>query len=55
MNGRPPQEVIGLARSIHKTIENPLDEDTSFSVFVTGASFEVDEDDAPQTAEPLQG
>jgi hypothetical protein len=47
LKGKIPQAVTSIARSIHQDFENAFEEDTAFSVYVTGASFEVDED-APQ-------
>jgi hypothetical protein len=55
LKGKSPQKVISIARSIHKTIENVVDEDTAFSVYVTGASFEVDENEIPTANESPAG
>jgi hypothetical protein len=46
--------VTSIARSIHKDFENAVEEDTAFSVYVTGALFEVDED-ALRTADASLG
>jgi hypothetical protein len=54
LKGKIPQTVTSIARSIHQDFENAFEEDTAFSVYVTGAPFEVDED-ARQTANASLG
>lgn len=44
LNGKIPQGVTSIARSIHSAFESALEEGTTISVYVTGASFEVKED-----------